>query len=157
MLGVSAITWVNQEATYKRMLLPTITGGHQIADYELQVIIVSQGAGATNIGQAYNMGLERAIHPIKVFAHQDVTIHDRSFVAKLDALLSCPDVGAVGTIGSIVDTGAAFFHAPTEYQKGRLHGLWWPECVEVKVVDGFMLCTKEDIAFSEEYEAYTWR
>jgi hypothetical protein len=150
--GVSVVTWCNNFDMWKQHVLSSIAGTHQVADCEVQAILVSPRAGAKNIGQAYNMGIAEAKHPIKVFLHQDVHIYDRLFMAKLDKVFKRPHVGAVGIVGSTVDTGAAFFHAPLDKQVGRYRGQWWPQNEQVKVVDGLLLATNQDFRFSEEYE-----
>lgn len=154
--GVSAVVWCNDWGKFKAHVLPTLAGTHQVADdgeYELQLIVVSPTAEARNIGHAYNLGMEHAKHPLRIFMHQDVHVHDRRFLQKLHDMFSAPGsrVGAVGTIGSVSDTGAAFFHSPIADHRGRYRGQWWPERKEVKVIDGLLIATTQTFPFSEEY------
>lgn len=150
--GISFIVWMNDERLLGKYILPSLNPGYQVGDFDLQLVVVSQTAQARNIGQAYNMGIESAMHPNRVFLHQDVDLTDRRFVQKTLDMLARPEVGGIGVIGSTTDTGAAFFHAPLEEQKGRLYGHWWPEEAEVALVDGFLLATNQPYKFAEEYE-----
>lgn len=159
MLGISLIVWLNDQLQFERLLLPTITHGYQVGldgsplEYDLQIVFAVQKEGRVNIGQAYNAAMSEARHSIKIFAHQDIHIHDRHFVAKLSQMFEDPAVGVVGVVGSVVDTGAGFFHAEPRDQRGRINSFWYPHQQEqVKVIDGMVMATRQTMPFSEEYE-----
>lgn len=152
MASVSCITWSNDWQEYVNTLLPSLAMPFQMGYREMQPIIVPPEAGAANIGQAYNMARQYAKHKMRVFVHQDVKILDRLFFEKLDEMFLDPKVGAVGVIGSVVDTGAGFFHTVPRNKRGTRYGGFYPERCKVALVDGFMLATNLDLPFSEEYE-----
>lgn len=150
--GISVISWVNNKEMYQQMLLPSFMYGLQIEAWDVEAIVISPNAGCTNMGQAYNLGRERAKYPTKIYAHQDVRIGDRAFTAKLNVLLNQPQIGVIGMVGSTVDSGACFYHGPDEATVGMHRRMWWPEARQVQIVDCFLFATRLDIPFSEEYE-----
>ena len=152
--GLSVICWAREPKAALGRLVNCLTQGYQLYEghYELQIVLVSPEAGAVNLGQAYNMALERAVYPTRLFMHDDVYIHDRCFVSKIDEMLSDQHIGVLGIVGSDVDTGAAFFHAPTQHHRGRKLVMWWPERARVQMIDGLLMVTRLPLHFSEEYE-----
>ncbi len=154
MNGISVIVWAREPKAALQRIISCLTEGYQQTEepYELQVVLVSPEAGARNMGHAYNMALDRAVYQTRVFMHDDVYIHDRTFIQKVDEMLSDAHIGVIGIIGSDVETGAAFFHAETRCHRGRKLVMWWPERARVQQIDGLLMATRLPLRFSEEYE-----
>lgn len=150
--GVSVVCWVNDQERFYRDLIPTMMPGYQMADYNLQVLMVPPTALCKNMGQAYNRAQPWCKYENRVYVHQDVYMHDRYFMGRLFEMLALDNVGVVGVIGSDIDTGAAFFHSPIPHHIGRRNGFFLPTAGQVKVIDGLLMATRADFAFSEDYE-----
>jgi hypothetical protein len=150
--GVSLISWVNNQEQYQNTVLPGVLYGMQNEQWDIECVVISPDAGCANIGQAYNLGMMEAAYPLKIYVHQDVAFRDRSLLTKLDVMLSQPEVGMVGIIGSTSDTGATFFHSPPEDVVGMRNRQWWPQTAPVKLLDCFMFATRLSLPFSTAYE-----
>lgn len=151
--AISVISWVNKPEIYEKHVLHSFDKGKQL-NADIELVSVTTDACARNIGAAYNIGKRQAKHQIKAYLHQDFGILDRSWARKMDVMLSTPGVGAVGVIGSVVDTGGLFAFCHTQFQRG----VWADsrffnaECCPVKLVDGMAIITKLDFDFAECYE-----
>jgi hypothetical protein len=152
MRGVSVITWCNDMDTYMQFMLTSMTSPYQMGHIPTQFIVVPPESGARNMGHAYNMARAQAIHSIRLYIHQDVKIHDRHFLEKLNYAFLDPKMGGVGIIGSSIDTGAAHFNTIPRNRVGILHGAFYPQRQKVKLVDGFLFATNIDLPWSEKYE-----
>lgn len=150
---ISLIAWVNDADMFRSLIVRTMTSVYQIGEYNLQVIMVTPDAGCTNIGEAYNIGRQLASYRTKLYIHQDAQPVSRFFVERLhDMFDTNPNIGAVGLVGCISDTGGAYFHAPVNERRGMYWGTFYPERERVAIVDGMLLATRENIEWAECYE-----
>lgn len=151
--GLSLIAWVNDAQLFRDLIVRTMTPCYQIGEFDLQVIMITPQAGCKNIGEAYNIGRQLATHRTKLYIHQDAQPVDRHFVQKLHDLFDTnPLAGAVGLVGSVTDTGGAYFHADVADRRGMYWGTFYHERERVAIVDGMLLATREDIEWAECYE-----
>lgn len=164
---ISVIAWVNDDAQWNEVQLRYLhpVWGYQrgIKEREVTVefICVRPEDECLNIGQAYNVGLQRAAPgTICVYLHQDATVTDPSFYLKLLSIKeAAPRIGMLGFVGSTVDTGAGWFHAPLSLCVGALltgHSQFdSPEFAPVKVLDGFgciMMPAARDLVWADCYK-----
>lgn len=176
MAEFSVILWGNDEQLVEGLAIPSLTPPWQRGPHTVQTVCVNPEGGARNMGQAYNGGAALAQFPIKIYAHQDIVMEDRTYLTRLSEMFSeNPDIGLIGIVGSTIDTGASFFQAPAEYKLGevprdypllaqpgsffpKVHGIeaiwntrFAPRRARVKVVDCLLFATNMDIPFAECY------
>lgn len=149
---ITVIVWCNDEAKLREYVIGSLTPHYQVADFQMQLIAVSPEAGYATMGQAYAAAQKRAMYATRVYIHQDVAIMSRDFVVKLHEMLDQPHIGAVGAVGTVVDTGGAYFHADLDDRRGVYYGVAYPERAKVQNLDGMLLCTREEIEWCGEYK-----
>src|SRR5438045_2102738 len=119
MAKFSLCVWSNDDQLTEGLCIPSLTPPWQMGGHDVQVIIVHPQGRARNMGEAYNGAASLMEYPYRIYAHQDVIMEDRYYLTKLAAMFADERVGMVGIVGSTIDTGGAFFHAPKEYKRGE--------------------------------------
>ncbi len=151
---ISIISWVNDYDKWNNILLSYLSPiwGFQKGDAEVEFIAIGPEEGCRNMGEAYEMGRERAKSKVRCYFHQDMTVMDPSFFLKLLSLARVGRASAYGFIGSTIDTGASWMHADisdsvglslTNKDDGNHTS---PELAPVKLVDGLGFITMPDVA-----------
>jgi len=121
-------------------------------------------AHGQHMTQVYNYGMSKAIYPIKVFIHQDVTMMNDEWIPKLLHLLSDRLTGIVGLVGTtkLPDYGT-WWDAGEEYMKGAVYCredmVDWTfsydkDPVDVVDVDGFFIATNTTELFDDMILGY---
>lgn len=161
----SIITCVSDIEKYKNILMPSL---HQATRWlwdnklkELDTITV-YGKDFKNIAEAYNEGIERAKHPIKIFIHEDLNLIDPSWLFKVCYGFSQPNVGMLGLVGTTLPSiSESWWKKGTKYIYGKQYvrqdkTLWsWGKIPlegmyeGIKVVDGCFLATNQKLYFDE--------
>jgi hypothetical protein len=176
MSDFSLIVWSNDEQETEHFCIRSLVHPWQRGGHDVEAVLVHPSGRARNIGEAYNGAMSLAHHPIKIYAHQDLVVEDRDFLTKLEAMFrEDPRIGLVGIVGATIDTGGAFFHAPTRCKRGevpqnyvsidtpasffpRVHEInagWGtrfnPQRAQVKVVDCLLFASNMDLPFATCY------
>jgi hypothetical protein len=143
---VSIISWVNDFDKWNEILLSYL---HPLWNYQkggvpVEFISITPEDNCRNLGEAYELGRRRSRSDIRCYFHQDMTVTDPSFLLKLVSIANvCPRIGALGFVGSRVDTGASWMHADIEHSVG-IH-------LTNKLVTSFSDCSFERVALVDGF------
>ena len=163
---VNIIVWANNAKKLESFVYKAFMNNAMFGSPDLNMITIPPELGFKNMGQAYEYGRQRANEldaqqgrkSVKVYMHQDLHILDRTFCNKVWELLR-PNtgIGGLGIFGSTIDTGGAYFMCHPRYQRGIAYdlngrGLHTCECSPVKVLDGVLIATNQDIPWPDCYE-----
>lgn len=155
---ISVISWVNDREKWNEVLLSCLAPiwMYQRGTVPVEFIVIDESDHCSRMGEAYELGRKRAQADIRCYLHQDMTVTDPSFYLKLLEIAKVRKIGALGFVGSTVDTGASWMHAPPDkcygiHQTNRAEGNFdSPEFARVQLVDGFGFITMpsaKDIAW----------
>lgn len=154
---ITVISWVNNTKQYQDNVLQSMVpeAGFQEYTGEVHFVVIQPDFGARNIGAAYEAGRKASAPGIKVYIHQDAGPLDPFFLSKIASAFAAGASG-VGVIGSMVDTGSAWFYAPSfdytigyvEPPTGQVVG---SAEHRVKLVDGFVFATNAELPWCEDY------
>lgn len=157
--GISVIAWSNDLMTHNSHFGISFEAAPWYGYPDIDPVVILPSDGCKNLGEAYNLGRQRAKYPLRIFMHQDVMLQDRSLGLKLWSLLRPgTGIGAVGPLGATVDTGGGYWFCHPKYQVGSspdlnsMSLLLVSDARPLKVLDGIFLATNQDIEWSEEYE-----
>lgn len=138
-----AISWIvatHDQQILQRSLLPTVP-------LEDELIVIEH---APSIAAAYNEGIRRASHQVKVFVHHDVALLDPHRLQQLLYEHCTALAGIVGVIGSRTPVVPWWSGEPVGTVVDARHGQLGPGGEgEVAYLDGLLLATAQDVTWDE--------